>query len=196
MCYNARAGTKNGCCLKTKEKEIVMPTHEDWNRLVNSKWSALGNIPDPTPEEAISGVKRLYRKAMGRPWGSKIKVTSGNRHTWVRRGVLFVNPEEGWREIVHLIAHYADMRLNPTTRPHSSKELYLERDLTDFAIAKGFHLGALRPKQKPAIDKAAVTYERLLKRERAWNSKLKRAQNALRKIKRSIERHKRKQSMI
>jgi hypothetical protein len=162
-----------------------------WDRLVNSKWPH--SMPIPNEKEAIAGAKRLYKKAMGRPWRGAVKVTSGNRHTWVRRGTLVVNPNEvrwngsgGWAEIVHSISHYAHWRLNPKDAPHSSKQSYIERDLTDYVIAQGWLEGKLKRPKHDASKKDIVSerYQRILARETIWEKKFKRAKNALAKARR------------
>tara|TARA_R110002020_G_C15990987_1_gene749350 strand:+ start:117 stop:713 length:597 start_codon:yes stop_codon:yes gene_type:complete len=133
-----------------------MPTYDDYNRLVNSKWP--DHIPIPEPDEAVAFAKAVYRKAMGRPWKGKTKVVSGNRHTWVRNGVLNVNPNTrglssaGFQNILHNISHFAHRRLHPNDRPHSDSQLYLERNLTDWVLKKGFLNGSLKTSPKPKID--------------------------------------------
>ena len=158
---------------------------EFYNRLVNAKWPS--PLPVPSDQEAITGAKRLYRKAMGRPWKGEVKVTSGNRHTWIRGGIMFVNPDgwpASWRGIIHGIAHWCHRRLHPRDSDHSNRQAYLERDLTDYALANGFLSGALKSKAKPKVQKddLVARHERLMKRETGWETKLKRAQNALKKI--------------
>jgi hypothetical protein len=171
--------------LSKKESDMKENKTEFYNRLVNAKWPS--PLPVPSDQEAITGAKRLYRKAMGRPWKGEVKVTSGNRATWVRRGTLYVNPNEsgrGWQEIIHSISHLAHLRLNPRDKPHTSKQAYIERDLTDYAMANGFLTGALKSKVKPKVKKDDIIerHERLMKRETGWETKLNRAQNALKKI--------------
>jgi len=162
-----------------------MPEAELWDRLVNSKWPADKNLI-PTDQEAIRGAKRLYKKAMGRPWKGEVKITSGNRHTWIRRRVMFVNPNyrwhRGWPGIVHDLSHWAHHKKNPNDRPHSSKQAYIERDLVDYLLAQGWLDGALKPKpSKPKPDIVVLRYQRILDREARWKSKLSRAENALTK---------------
>ena len=163
---------------------------EFYDRLVNSKWPS--QIPVPTNQEAITGAKRLYRKAMGRPWTGEVKITSGNRDTYVRRGTLYVNPDQSsyectrsWRGIVHGLSHWCHWRLHGgNAKPHSDKQAYLERDLTDYVLGHGFLTGALKSKAKAkAKDIVVVRYERLAEREEAWKSKMNRARNALSKVK-------------
>jgi hypothetical protein len=160
-----------------------------WDRLVNSKWPNDTTIP--TEQEAISGAKRLYRKAMSQPWRGSVKITSGNRYTRIRGRVLFVNPNQkdgtergSWEKIVHSISHYAHRRLNPNDAPHSSRQAYIERDLTDYVLTQGWLDGKLKRHEKPKEDKDVVSirYQRILAREASWEKKLNRAKNALVKV--------------
>jgi hypothetical protein len=147
--------------------------HHVW-KAVHRAWP--DDAPVPTGPEAIKGAKRLYKRAMGRPWNGPVKLTSGRRHTWIRRGVFYVNPDEqrwrgdknrGWREIVHSVSHYAHMRLNPHLRPHDDKQAYLERDLAEFVVKSGFLDGKLKSKAKPkpkvsVVDQRAMRAKKLL----------------------------------
>ena len=184
-------------------REGTVRSKEEQRRLwgyVNDQWRAHPNWQTPpTPEEAIKGFKILYRAATGRSFKGVIKITSGNRNTWCRRGIWYVNPNErspfgGWREIVHSMSHYFHARNNPHLAPHHAKQSYLERKLTEVALRRGFLDGKLKPKPKtpkPPVDKLAVAMERLEAREKAWATKLKRANTAIAKMKkerRSLER--------
>jgi len=159
----------------------AMATREDWDRLVNDKWPS--DLPIPTEQEAIAGAKLLYRKGMGKPFKGEVRLASGNRHTWIRRGVLYVNPDrrrsrrKGWPDIVHHLAHYCQRRLYPLAKPHSSQELYLERDLTAYVLEKGFLEGALKKEPKKtltAFEKTSLKYEKTEKAIGRANEKLKR----------------------
>ena len=173
-----------------------MVSREEWDRLVNNKWPA--DIPPPSAQEAITGAKRLYRRAMGRPFRGKVVATTGNRITWVRRGVLYVNPNErgqGWQEIVHSLAHYCHRRLNPGKRPHDWRALEIEASLTRYAVENGFHQGKLKSKPrgtKPPEPVSVVRQQRLLDRKKAWEAKRRRADTALKKIDKSLRYYERK----
>ena len=126
-------------------------------------WDAVNNVCPkdvnlvPTEREAVIGVKRLYKKFMGHAWSGEIKITSGNRHTWIRRNTLSINPDHGyyggWRDIVHGLSHYIFMRQNPNLKPHNPKQAYLERAIAEYVVASGFLEGRhVRPlKEKPKI---------------------------------------------
>jgi hypothetical protein len=169
-----------------------MPESHEWDRLVNSVWPS--DMPIPSAKEAITGAKRLYRRAMGRPFKGKVVVTSGNRYTWVRRGVMYVNPNsrwgrKGWPEIVHLLAHYCHSRKHPNARPHDHRELDMEADLTRYAIASGFHLGKLkRPEmaKKPKPDLKTSRRQAAEAALKRWQTKQKRTETAIKKYRRKI----------
>lgn len=157
-----------------------------WN-YINNLWPS--SMRPPTEREAIAGVKRLYKRAMGKPWTGKVQATSGNRYTWIRRGTLFVNPDRGyyggWRDIVHELSHYAHQRVNSRSRPHDAGQAYIERDLSEYAIKhrfpEGGHVRPLKETKAPA-DKVAERFRRMLVRRDAWEAKAKRANNALKKL--------------
>ena len=103
----------------------------------------------PTPQEALSGFKRLYRKAMGRPYKGKLHLVSGNRHTWYgeKPGTINVNPNEqsrgsrfhgggGWHEIVHSVSHMASRRLY--NEGHGPRHAFIERELIKMVVDGGW----------------------------------------------------------
>mgnify|MGYP003660135689 CR=1 FL=1 len=168
--------------------------HQDYNRCVNDKWTAAfaeeGASKNPSEQEAIAAVKRLYRKAMGRKLTMPIKITSGNRYTWPRRGVYYVNPTgnyiwAGWKHLVHDVSHYCHRRLHRQARPHSNSQLTIERVLTDYVIDNGWLHGKLKTqaKPKPPVDKVARRAVQVDANITRWEIKLKRAQAALKKYK-------------
>lgn len=167
----------------------------EWDRLVNSKWPK--DMPIPTAQEAIAGAKRLYKKAMGYPYGGQWAITSGNRFTWPRRRVFYVNPNRsgwvhpapGWPDIVHLMAHWCHRRKHPNDRPHSYRELELEKELTNYVLAQGFHEGKLKRKPRP---KKAKPPQRELRLQSArdklkrWETKKKRAETAIKHYQKKV----------
>jgi len=158
---------------------MATPTQDRYVR-VNGTWPK--PIPPLTPQEALSAAKRLYRIAMGRAFKGNMKLTSGNRSTRVRQGVFYVNPENGWHDLVHDISHYAHWKLHPDKSGHDFRHAYLEKQLVEAVIGKGWLEGKLKrePKAKPPVQE--VRYQRILVRIKAWQSKQKRAANALAKL--------------
>jgi len=122
--------------------------------MVNSKFN--GVQPILSPEESLVAARKLYRHAFGKAFPGEVKLTTGNRYTWVRRGVLSVNPDKreghtrGLRSIIHDLSHYAHSRLNPKDAPHSIRQARLEARLAKFALERGWHEGGLaKPKPVP-----------------------------------------------
>lgn len=159
---------------------------------VNSRWpegTRDGRDLKPTPQEAMSAAKRLYRFAMKKPFRGKVVLTSGRRYTWIRNHVLHVNPDYGdggWHELVHLMSHYCSHRLFPNAKGHGPQHAFLEREMIEYVVKSGWLEGRLRRKEKPKADpkqtRRALT-DAAIKR---WQTKAKRAQNALTKLKRRL----------
>lgn len=176
-----------------------------WDRLVNDKF---GGVQPVLPgEESIAAARRLYRHAMGKAFPGEVRLTSGNRYTWVKRRVLCVNPDRlsfrvrGLRSLIHDLSHYCHQRLHPEDAPHSSRQAYLERDLVDYAIRSGFLDGALRrkpgPAPKPKVepvkpDKVQQRYQRMVNRRDKYAAELARAQRLLVKAEREVKAYERR----
>lgn len=162
-------------------------------------------MPVPTPQEAIAGTRRLIRRAFalaaedGREgfmgYGAYIKrtrfkITSGNRFTYPRNRTWYVNPNDphhggggGWGEIVHAVSHWAQRRWWPNEDPHAPRHVYLETELAKYAV-ENFLAGQLARPEKPKPDAKAVRAARVVARLKAWEAKRKRADNAIRKLRR------------
>lgn len=166
---------------------------------VNSKWpegTNEGREIIPTPQEAISGAKRLYRKAFGKPFKGKVKLTSGRNYTYVRRHVLYVNPNQktwqgngGWHEIIHGISHHASQAL--WKENHGPNHATIERDLIEYTVSHGFLEGKLKSKVALPPDKKSIQLDRTLASINRWEAKLKRAQRALIKLHQKRKRYER-----
>lgn len=156
---------------------------------VNGQWPDV--IPDLEPEEAISAAKRLYRFAMKKPWKGKWKATSGRRYTWPRGSTFYVNPKReawgdataGWRDLVHMLSHYAHRQLHPRAKPHAGSHHFLEKEMVEYVIKSGWLDGRLRKKSTPKPDHRDVRRERTAASIKRWETKMKRAETALRKLK-------------
>ena len=150
------------------------PTRDDYEKLVNRKWE---NVPyenkhPQSGEEAIKGFKILYLKATGRKFVGKIKITSGNRHNWCSSGEWSINPSRGWEDIIHSISHWV-------MGNHSQEQLYLERDLTDYALKREFHKGRLAPKKVVKRKRRMTASEKRARAEQNANARNRRAAKKL-----------------
>jgi len=174
----------------------------DWYERVNAQWPA--EVPALTAEEAVKAAKSLYLCAMGQRFEGEVKITSGNRYSWIRRNVMFVNPDRretiggGWAALIHDLSHYAHRHVNPGVKPHSREHARLELKMVKHVLASGWLEGKLKPLSKveppaPSKDDERVKrYERVLASIRRWETKAKRAETYLKKLNRSkrmLERH-------
>jgi hypothetical protein len=174
----------------------LMTTYRD----VNAVWP--DPIPVPTSRDAITGAKRLIRHAHrlavkdgAVPKYSRLrrftfKLTSGNRYTEVRRTVWYINPNQGghwgWHQIVHGVSHWAQRHYWPKAGGHGALHAWLEKELADYAI-KNFLDGQLTKLTRDTIpvDKIAVRAARVSARIKEWEAKRRRADNAIRKLRRT-----------
>lgn len=159
-------------------------------------WPA--KVPALTEDEAIRAAKRLWRYALGTTFEGPVKVTSGNRRNrieWlgsVRR--IVVNPDRGWKHLVHELSHWFDYVANGTSK-HGKHHARFEAKLVREVVARGYLDGKLATPAKveaaalPAEDRKRAEQRKkldaLLARAARWESKRKRAENALAKIHRS-----------
>jgi hypothetical protein len=155
------------------------PTQARYVR-VNAEWPT--EVPALTPQEAVSAARRLYWFGMKKAWKRSIKLTSGNRFTWIRSGVLYVNPDKGWRALVHDISHLVHYHLHPNLSGHDWRHAHLERAMVSLVVSKGWLEGKLRRKPKPKPKREEVRHGRIIARIKAWETKRKRAENALMKL--------------
>ena len=122
----------------------------EYDRLINNKWLSAGLMDSgrilPSDKQAMAGCRALYRKATGRPFKGKVKIVRRkNQYTWLRNGILVVNPNRpddwdrtGWPDMVHLMSHLCHHILRPSERPHSRAQLELEKNLTNYALSPVF----------------------------------------------------------
>lgn len=158
-------------------------------KTVNAAWPE--TMPTPTGQEAISATKRLYRMTMGKAWKGKVKLTSGRNHTWTRGGVFYINPDKrgfqftGWKALVHDLSHYCHSRLYPNKGAHDHRHEWLEKEMISHVVANGWLDGKLRRAEKPKPNVQDVRYQRVCARITTWESKRKRADTALKKLRRT-----------
>ena len=69
---------------------------EYYTQYVNTKWPT--PLPTLTAEEAERAARRLYLFVFKKKCPYPIKVTSGRNYSYIRRGVLRVNPDKGWEK--------------------------------------------------------------------------------------------------
>lgn len=179
-------------------------TRAEWYRRVNAAWPE--NVPgrfEPgraiDADEAVSAARRLYRFATGQTWKGPVHVASGNRAAfWFRRVAIdgspsfivqttdemTVNPEQGWRNLVHYLSHWA------VPGRHGADHARMELRLVKEVVRRGWLDGRLRkapPEAAPTADEArGARLARLEARRAAWDAKARRAARAIAKLDRQI----------
>ena len=153
-------------------------------------------IPDLTGDEAVKAAKRLWRFSLGETFEGPVTITSGNRVTWTYRPryasqiALRVNPDKGWRELVHDLSHLFWSRANPGERPHSKAHARFEAKLVREVLRRGWLEGKLKAQEPAEAARSAPTLDdkrreklaRLQARLEAWEKKQQRAERAIAKI--------------
>lgn len=120
---------------------------------INAAWPLGTHLPPLEPEEAVRAAKRLWKVARGTAWKGPVRVTSGRRYTRRLHGELVVNPERGWRDLVHLISHAA------YAGGHDRHHADLEHRLITYVIEHDWLTGKLR--KKPRAPKPPPTKDEL-----------------------------------
>ena len=155
-------------------------TRKEWYQRVNAEWPDV--VPELTADEAVRALRKLWRFATGETMERQIIVTSGNRYTR-RRGVWYVNPERGWKDLVHILSHYTERS------GHNGKHARMERRMIREVKRRGWLTGSLRLEPKPESprkDVRAERYQRIQARIAKWEAKQKRAERALAKLRRQV----------
>lgn len=163
----------------------------EWYSRVNAAWPK--PLPKMTFEEGARAVPKLYRFVTGQSFTGDIVETSGNRFNYARRGVFYLNTQGysghgAWHDLIHDVSHTLVNRIwLDKIKPHSRDHAKLELRLVNEAVKRGWLSGALQDKPKPAKPKRDIRVEKLIGTEALiarWETKLKRAQTALKKLSR------------
>ncbi len=89
---------------------------------------------------------------------------------------------KSWRRLVHDISHRVFNARSRSVRPHGGFHAKLEHEMAEYVIAKGWLSGNLKTvtvKPKPSLQDKLGHVEAAIK---WWESKRKRAETALRKL--------------
>lgn len=158
-------------------------TIKEWYTRVNALWPT--TVPKLTGPEAERAARKLYRFANRRTFVGKVRLASGNRYNRVYYKLLIINPESGWKHLVHDLSH--GFHYNQTRRkPHEGKHARLEARMIKEVIRRGWLNGVLIPEPKPkaVVDPKVVRYFKVLNSIKRWESKLRRAETAIKKLNR------------
>ncbi len=160
-----------------------VPTPEEFDRIVESIWreqSTPEQRRNVHPNLAKNFIRAMYRQVMKKPFPYKIRIGSGNRRTWCRWGVFTVNPDQGWHDINHDMGHWLERQL--TGDAHSNQQLRFERDGALLICRRFLRDEPYEKPKKSTRDLQAERAARVDANIKRWETKLKRANNALKKL--------------
>lgn len=193
--------------MKTSKEAI------EWYNKSNSLWKE-NNFPirfssnDKNKQVDFNTVKKVirgfWRNEMKTKLPYDIREGSGNRNTWVHynrknkgtRQILTINTESGWPNIIHDFGHWMGYRKN-LTRPHCVEHAIMEWRFTKYVFNNDYinkSDKAILESVKKTLKKDIVQarYEAMVKREKLWSVKLKRANNGHAKVLKELKQYKRK----
>ena len=125
----------------------------------------------------------------------KFKETSGNRNTWVRYGVWYINSEyNSWSTIIHKASHFIEYRKHRVGRPHTLQQFRIEKECVEYAYKHKWHMGVLKKETKPKVivDKDVLMIKRLNKNISSWETKVKRAETYMKKYRKQLKYYQKK----
>lgn len=164
--------------------------------IVNRAWP--DNLPSLSPPEAMSAARRLYRWSLKRKWDGKVKLRAmRGRAVTFGPDVMWIDPRRGWGGLVHSMSHRVHLRKNgmrPDYAEHDWRHEALELAMIRHVVASGWLEGKLRrePKPAPEINATQLGRDRTQAAIARWTTKAKRADTALRKLRRRLRYYDRK----
>lgn len=110
---------------------------------------------------------------------------------------MTIDVRYGWHGLVHQLSHKIHYRKNgarPDYAEHDWRHEALELAMIRHVVTKGWLDGRLRrePKPAPEVDHARTRRDSTLASISRWTTKAKRAENALRKLRRRLRYYDRK----
>ena len=140
-------------------------------------------IPPLTRDEAAKAVQRLWKKFGNIGWTPRL-APEKVRRVWIPAKPPFNTLHRGWRRLVHDMSHRIARHLHPNRPPHDLRHEWLEGEMVEYVLSTDWLQGGLKPKEKPARPAQELRYERVLVRLASWERKAKRAENAIKKLRR------------
>lgn len=145
-------------------------------------------LPAITRDEATKAAhlicKKFGKKSLG-PVTMTFNVTPyATRRCWLSpQPTRGSNHDKGWGRLIHDMSHWIFHKRHPHFRSHDGGHSTLEREIAEYVVAAGWLDGKLKPavKTKPTID---IKLQRIEANITRWESKHRRAMNALKKLKR------------
>lgn len=160
-----------------------MPTARDYELVVERVWrkATSKQMRNVHPNLAKNFIRAMWKQEMGGklPW--RLRIGSGNRRTWMNDFVFTVNPDQGWHDINHDMSHFIERR--GSGGAHTDNQVRLEGAGARL-IMRRFLRDEPYVDPKKGRDRVADRAARVDNGIARWESKLRRATNALKKLKR------------
>lgn len=173
----------------------------------DERYDPIGQVlPEITPPitrvEAARAAAKIYKRfgkaelrpvPRERPDGTTpklgpIKFNGRARVCWASTKPVRGTGAKGWPRLIHDVSHSIFERRHPNFRAHDGGHATLEREIAEYVVTQGWMAAnPLRPQPKAKPSKDAARALRLARIEAAilrWQAKQRRAENALRKLKR------------
>lgn len=179
-----------------------MIARREWYERTESTWPEV--LPPLSGEEAIRAARKLYRFVRGKKLPTPCVETHGRRYSGFgiqrslgtfgepRRRVLLVNAERGWKNLVHELSHQFG-------GAHSKEHARLEARMIREVLKRGWLDGRLKSEPAPeptAGDRDMKRLEQIDAGIQRWERKAKRAETALRKLRRRRKYYETKTSIL
>jgi hypothetical protein len=147
-------------------------------------------LPPLTRAEAQRAARRLYRQFLTAEdcgeGGRVVKFMGSARRCWVSPRPTSGH-RKGWGRLVHDVSHGIFRWRYPKLRPHHGLHAKLEAEIAAYVAGSGWLDGALKPKAKAKFsidERRAMKLARIEQRLERWQAKERRAQTAIKKLKR------------
>lgn len=154
-------------------------TIRKWYERVNSTWPA--EVPPLTKDEAIRAAKKLYRFVRHETFRGTVTVTSGRNYSRAARYSIVVNPDRGWRDLIHDLSHWL------CRDRHGGSHARVERRMIKEVLKRGWLEGNLKSTPKAIVRPVEKRYSNAVNNLKRWRSKLKRAETAIKKLERRVK---------
>ena len=173
---NDKVGLRNAYkkANSTLPKELPFITFAEAERASRLLASKFGKLKDASP----SKIYPMYKKQRVR----KVWVClSGNPSTL----------HNGWRRLIHDVAHDIFSWRSPGLPDHCKFQADLEAEICEYVLKSGWLNGSLKPKPLPKLsndEKKVIKIKRFEANILRWETKIKRANTYLKKYKTKLKR--------
>ncbi len=175
--------------METQGESLAPLTGADRYEAVNALWGAQGSRPC-SRQEAERASRKLFKRFGKVQDGSPNMLRPSRvrrvRRCWIRKAGQRYYTFTGWPRLVHDVSHYIFGDRHPSFKPHAGGHSALELEISEYVFAQGWLDGKLKPatKAKPSTDeRRAIEAARVAANLARWESKRRRAETAIRKLK-------------